>query len=359
MNGTADILFTCLRVALFEESLPPGTFVDISTEQWTDLYRLAARQGVLAIVYDVVAQLPKDQQPPRNLNIQWALSTEAIEKRYQQQLTVSAELARLFAEQNIQTVVLKGLAIGTYYPVPEHRECGDLDCFLGDNYERGNQICEAAGAQVERGYYKHSHITYHGVLIENHQFCLPVRGSRRVKELERHLETIAVGDTPQYIADTKLIIPTADFNALFLTSHALNHFLSEGIKVRHICDWALLLAKEQNNINWSDFYAWCDRLHMTRFANALTAIAVQNFGLKITNPSIVTSSEFADRILDDVLYKSEGLYNKGYSVWKSRIKLVQNKLSFLWKYHKIYQKSAVVETLRSTVAFIFEKNPKI
>jgi hypothetical protein len=359
VNIVTEILFVSLRAALFGEALSEETFAGMSAEQWEELYRLAARQGVLAIVYDVVSKLPQNLQPPRNLNIRWALGVEAIERRYNQQLAVSSELADLFAERGIRTLVLKGLAVSTYYPVPEHRECGDWDCFLGEGYELGNQICEQAGAEVERDYYKHSHITYRGLMVENHRFCLPVRGSRRVKELERHLEEIATGRMPQYIADTRLVIPTADFNALFLTAHALNHFLSEGIKLRHVCDWALFLHKEQDTINLADFYTWCDRLHLTRLANALTAIAVGHLGLKITNPAIVTSSEFADRVLDDVLYKNDRLSNYGNSVWQSRFILVRNKFSFAWKYHKIYQKSAVVEAFRAVSAFFFEKNPKI
>ncbi len=359
MNKTTEILFATLRTALFGQTLPDGLFDGLTAEQWTELYSLAAKQGVLAICYDVISALPKEQQPPRNLNIQWVLGVEAIENRYELQLKNSKVLAEFFAEQNIKTVVLKGLAISTYYPVSNHRECGDLDCFLGDDYEPGNQICEQIGAKVKRDYYKNSHITYRGLMIENHRFCLPIRGNRGFKSLERHLEKVAVSDNPQYVADTKLIIPTPDFNALFLTVHALNHFLPEGIKLRHILDWALLLKNEQNNINWKGFYVWCDRLHLTRFANVLTAISVKYFGLQITNPNITTESEFAERVLDDVLVKSNSLFNKGYSPWKSRIKNVGNKFAFAWKYHKIYQKSVVIETLRSALAYFFDKKPKL
>lgn len=340
---------------------------DVTPDQWQKLFQMAAQQGVLAIVYDVVAKLPKEQQPPRNIRLQWALSTEAIENRYEMQRKTSALLANLWAENGIQTIVMKGLAIGTYYPNPAHRECGDLDCFLtigvmpisSDGYELGNQICEQIGAKVERDYYKNSHIRCRGLMIENHQFFLPIRGSRKMKALERHLREVVMRGKTSFVPDTRLIIPSADFNALFLTMHGLNHFLSEGIKLRHILDWAMLLKAEQNNINWEEFYEWSDRMHMTRFANALTAISVKHFGLEITNPQIVTTSPYADLILEDTLFRSEGLYNKECSAWRKRILLVKNKLSFAWKYHKIAQKSVIVELMRSVFAFLFEKNPKL
>lgn len=366
MNKIFEILFSALRSALFGGEVEAEKFQNLTAEEWQQLFRMAAQQGVVAIVYDVVSRLPKEMQPPRSTNIQWALSVEAIENRYELQRKTSALLAKLWSEQGLQTIVMKGLAIGTYYPQPAHRECGDLDCFLvksgsttSDGYELGNRLCEQIGAKVERDYYKNSHIKYRGLMVENHRFYLPVRGGRKVKELERHLEKVALRGRTSMILDTKLIVPSPDFNALFLTMHALNHFISEGIKLRHILDWALLLKAEQDNINWQEFYEWSDKMHMTRFADALTAISVKYMGLEITNPAIHTTSPFADRILEDTLFKSDGLFNKGYSAWKSRFMQVRNKFSYTWKYHKIYQKSVILELIRSAFAFLFEKNPKL
>lgn len=366
MEKIRTLLFATLRSALFGARVDVEAYAALSAEEWQRLFRMSAKQGVLAIVYDVVSQLPKECQPPRQINLQWALSVEAIENRHELQRKTSAILAELWFESGLQTIVMKGLAAGTYYPKPHHRECGDLDCFLttgagagSDGYELGNQICEQIGAKVSRDYYKDASIRYRGLLVENHRFFLPIRGSRKMKALERHLETIAIGEGVRYVPDTKLIVPMPDFNALFLTMHGLNHFLSEGVKLRHILDWALLLKAEQNNINWREFYAWADKMHMTRFADALTAISVEYFGLEISNPDIHTASSYTYRVLEDTLFKSEGLFNKGYSAWQARWMLVKNKIAYGWKYHKIYQKSILLELIKNGFAFLFEKNPKL
>ena len=120
-----------------------------------------------------------------------------------------------------------------------------------------------------------------------------------------------------------------------------------------------MLKAEQNNINWKEFYQWADRMHMTRFADALTAISVEYFGLQITNPAIHTSSPYSERILRDTIENSDGIHNKGYSAWKSRFMQIKNKFSFAWKYHKIYQKSLLLELSKSVLAFLFEKRPKL
>ncbi len=366
MRKQYSTIHSVLRSALFGGEIDTEVFQNLSTEEWQQLFRMSAQQGVVAIVYDVVSNLPQEAQPPRGIKIQWALSTEAIENRHELQRKTSVLLAELWGEQGIQTIVMKGLAVGTYYPKPQHRECGDLDCFLvkdgsttSDGYEVANQICEQIGAKVSRDYYKDATIKYRGLLVENHRFYLPIRGGRKVKELERHLEKVALRGKTSFVPDTKLIVPSPDFNALFLTMHGLNHFLSEGIKLRHILDWALLLKAEQNNINWTEFYQWADKMHLTRFADALTAISVEHFGLEITNHAIHTTSAYAERVLDDTLFKSEGLFNKGYSAWMSRFVQVKNKLTSGWKYHKIYQKSIIGELIKNVFAFLFEKNPKL
>jgi hypothetical protein len=68
----------------------------------------------------------------------------------------SAEFARLMEEKGLHTLVLKGIAVSTYYPNPLHREFGDLDCYLFEGnpentiiwencYEKGNVAGETAG----------------------------------------------------------------------------------------------------------------------------------------------------------------------------------------------------------------------
>lgn len=366
-NRIPDILFSLLRAALFEEETDKKLFASLSEKEWRMLFRISKHQGILAIVYDVVSKLSKELQPPRNIKLQWALSVEGVENRYTIQRKTSAFLAELWAESGIQTIVMKGLAIGTYYPNPAHRECGDLDCFLTtgaipitcDGHEQGNQIAERLEAKVNRNDYKDTVIRYRGLMVENHSFFLPIRGSRKTKSLERHLRKVALRGKISYVSDTKLIVPSPDFNALFLSMHGLNHFISEGIRLRHILDWALLLKTEQNCIDWEEFYHWTDKMHLTRFVDALTTISVEHFGLQVTNSAIHTTSPYAERILHDTLYESEGLFNKDYSAWKSRFILVKNKFVFGWKYHKIYQKSILLELIKSIFAFIFERKPKL
>lgn len=344
-------------IALVGANISGSPITLVGEVDWQEIYTLAAAQGVLAMVLDAVALLPPKQQPSKELKMRWIASTMAIERRYNHQRSVSATLAERFAQRGISLYVLKGLALAGYYPRPEHRECGDLDCFLGAEYERGNQVAEELGAKVSRDYYKHSHIHLQKLLIENHQFCVGIRGSRKLKAFERHLESI-ISKGATNIEDTQLIKPSADFNVLFLTAHAMTHFLVEGIKLRHLCDWALFLKHEQHNINWDEFYYWSDKLGYTLFANTMTAMAVDALGVEITNPDICMDRRYAERIMKDI-FKSNNIFNKGYSPWRVRLMTIVGRVSSIWRFHRVYRKSLVGHLLRQAYGFIFEPRPRL
>lgn len=371
MNRTAEIL-----LALVQEAMGWANEHNWSEETlvWGDIFRLAQRQGVLAIVWSAIGtlanegKLTPEQMPDKVLKLQWALSAEKIKNRYNKQRLLAEKLADAFAEEGIDTYVLKGLAISGYYPIPEYRECGDLDCYLSTTkangefvcrYDDGNEIAAKIGAKVDIGFYKHSHINYKGLMVENHAFCTAIRGSRDRKALERHLQHLLATKPSEPIEGTHLLRPCADFNALFLTAHSFGHFITEGIKLRHILDWALLLNAEQNNIDWRSFYEWCDKMHYTKFVDALTAISTEYFGLNIENPLIHTQSDLRDKVLEDVMFGNRSIHNTNASKFKKRLMIIRNRLFGGWKYSELYEKSAVIDTTQMVLAFFFERKPRI
>lgn len=377
-NGKA--LLTLVRAAI-------GHNVDAGNAMtgaaWPEICKLAQRQGVIGIAWDGFEQLHKDgiihneDLPSKSIRLQWALNTEHIAKRYRKQEKIATELAESFARDNIATFVLKGLAISQYYPISEHRECGDLDCFLTKLdqshstimvndaglpiclYNEGNEIAKRIGAVVDVDFYKHSHINYKGLMIENHAFCTGIRGSKQRKAFERYIERLLASRSYSRIGNSALLSPSADFNALFLTAHSFQHFLTEGIKLRHVLDWALLIQAEQDNIDWKSFYEWCDKMHFSKFADALTAISIKYLGITITNGQVRLNSSLADRVLEDILYGDKSVHNSNASKHRKRMMIIRNRLSGGWKYSEVYERSALLDTLQLISAFFIERTPKL
>lgn len=357
METCADKLLALLRGGLHGCS-PEGEFTrPASAAEWETLCRMASAHGVLAIAYDGMMLLPPELRPPRPSLLRWACNTEAVELRYAFQKARAAELADRFAAEGIATYVLKGMAFGVCYPRPEHRPAGDLDCFLPGACDKGNRIAREAGAEVRDGYYKHAHIRYRGLVVENHRYCLSIRGSRETKELERLLEGLLPrAGKPACVPGTRLLIPSPLFNAVLLTRHALGHFLTEGITLRHLCDWACLLAAEQERIDADAFGHICDRFGLGTFARAMTALAAERLGTPLTTwPSAPDAP--ADLLLADILEGGRTVFAKKGGPWQKRTMLLRNMLAGRRRYRIFYGRSMFGESLCSVWGYLTDRNP--
>ena len=333
-NRSVETLSTLLRVAIGAEC---AERVNVEGVSWQAVYAMARKQGVLAVAFDGLSKIFEHNKEfakafPLSLKLQWINATCSIEQRYENSKAVCSELVDRWAEQNIKVLCLKGLAFSTYYPQPNHRECGDFDCYLYDDYDRGNVIAKQLGAKVDDEWYKHSEIIYRKAMIENHRFIVAVRNGKKTKKLHSLLDNIARTEERKPIFDTRIEMPSAMFNALFMNHHSLTHFLSEGIRLRHILDWALFLAKEQDNLDWERFYALCEEFDMRAFVDCSTAVAIKVFNIEITNPKIVVESPYTERVLDSILNDDDAVFSQSVGKWRTRLMLVRNLFASKWKY---------------------------
>ena len=348
-----NILYHILNCAVNGTELKEELLKNVTPEEWQEVYLMGKTQGVTGLLFDKVKTLPKEFAPPREVVMQWMSHTMSIERQTKVLFQKSAEFAELMSQEGMQTMVLKGLALIGYYPNPWHREYGDLDCYLcrvEDGrvvwcgcYEHGNRIAEERGIDVERGFYKHSQIKYKGLEVENHQFALPIKDGEEVRALERELRRcVATPECLTPIGQTQLYKPSADFTALFLTAHGLSHFLFESIKLRHVLDWAFFVKAEYKNVDWDNFWEWCERMKYTRFVLCLNYIC--SHYLKMEIPEALQRHDDAvpalsARILDDI-FGGYSLYTQNHSGLMHRMMIIKSYLKGLWKFHKVHQCNA-------------------
>lgn len=322
----------------------------LDEKEWLRIKDLSDKQGVSSIVMDGVSLLGSscgydllsqgvDKDWWKLFWLQWIGVTQLVEEKNSQQLAVMEEMTQKWAERNILTMVFKGQANGLMYPNPLHRTPGDIDCYLFGNYALGNKVARIIGAYVDEGWYKHSEINYKGELFENHQYFVHTREGKRSKQLQKELEKTLSGSAGKTMLGSNAITPPEQWNAMFLTYHACSHFLTEGLKLKQVLDWAMFLNKHQNEVDWTLFYDYCERFHLRRFSEALTAICVDHLGLRITNSKIVAKSEFAHRMLHSILEDDDYVYSRSASKWEEKKHLIRNLFNYRWKYEDIYQDS--------------------
>lgn len=354
-------LFALLRLGLNTSTVDKenlSDFIMLSADKWTILGDKALNQGVLGFVLDGIERLEDTPYgPTRELSkqqkLEWIGQVMQIEQGNRLQIEVMNDLAHKWIDEGCKVMVMKGQANGLLYPKPFHRSPGDIDCYLFDNYQFGNEVAKNAGAIVDEGWYKHSQISYKGELFENHLYFVHTREGRRSKRLQEELEQMLQVTEWRTFPESEVFLPPVQWNAMFLTYHACAHFLSEGLRLKQILDWAMFLKKEQNNVDWKSFYEYCDRYHFRRFADAMTAISVEYLGVRIENNDIKTESPYIEKILKSTLYDDDYIYNAGETIWKSRWHVIRSLFKYRWRYEEIYQESVLKQLWWYASGYLF------
>lgn len=340
MTEEIVILLALLRAGLY--GVPVTLERSLSAKQWEAVYDIAMKQGVAAVAGEGLPFVNQQALPPKEMLLQWIGQSLAQKQIFAQQRNEVESLCKLWHEAGVDCIELKGYSIGRYYYVPESRYSCDFDCFLSD-YEKGNQIVEATGVEVNRAFYKNSSFTWKDLYVENHQFCTPVRGNNAMKRLERTLRGLLEG-CEEY--------PGADFSALFLMEHAWAHFFEEALTLKQLCDWAVFRKACGGDVDWSLYEREAKACGFWHFSESMKRLA----DLLDGNRKEEELEEDDKRLLKDMLDGHSIKMNNG---WKTRMLLVKNYFAQSWKYRVFSNHSMPYTLCRTALSFVFDRNPKL
>ena len=333
----------------------------LQTSSFEQLYTLAKMQGLTAFVWNEVKNNLEQRNLdasslPKGIKLRWALAAENIVKQYHKRKELSFEFANEMASRGIQVYSLKGLSLSQYYPLPELRECGDFDCWMGKDFHRANSLATEIGADYDPYDYRHSLITYKGLSIENHRFFLVLRGNRRNKLLEEYLINIIASD--KQIDGSNIFLPSSQFQALFTILHMMHHFLYENITLRHMLDWKYLIEKERDNVDWKEFNTKCTEAGVDKFVAAINQICIEHFDLDINGIGLTAETKYANKIWNDTLYQT-ALHSSGIeNTWQQRYIKLKNVIQQRWKFNEVYDISMFSSLMQTANGIIFDRDVK-
>ena len=298
------MLLALLKSALHETPPDMELFKGVSADDWRLCARLAAKQGVLIVAWDAVVMLPAALQPPLAVKISWALAVEKYEKEYEHYCEVVLELSEMCERHGVLPVVLKGVGLSTYYPVPSHREGGDIDIFpvsAGDfcdsvfgASELVNRLMEEIGVEVDREHsLKHSNFYYKGIPVENHKSLLDVHIHETARKMEQSLECLLDAHRVELLPGRYIYVPSPEFNTIFVAFHAVQHY-GAGLSLHHLFDWACLLKK----YGFSIPTVVTDRF-LIRGLNAFAILCNEFLGTKVP---VKGEKKLARELMEEILH---------------------------------------------------------
>lgn len=349
-------LFHIVSSILNDREIDWARFRNFSKGDWEKLYLYSKRNGIVALVIDNLKGIPPEVAPSKGFSLKWISHALSIENQMKRREAVAVEFAEKLSERGIRVVVLKGLAFAELFPNPYHRESGDLDCYMLGDKELGDKITVGIGGKMEEAGYKHSHLYYKGLTIENHRFITNFNNTKLGKRNELVLQEF-ISDGHRPIGESKLLNPSADFNALFLIKHAQRHFIKDGIRLRHILDWAFFLKAECENVNWERVIPIMEECRSLNFAQAMSAICSEKLGFTINVDPLNLPSPLADAVLEDTVGEQPDIFHENFI---QKIGRFCRRIHRMWRFRSLADES-YARLLWNNLTFneYFNRNPKL
>lgn len=252
MKQYEEVFFSVLRTALWGHPLDiPEGFKD-----WGKVMKLAKTQALTGLVGDVMLTTPRilNSLPEQAVAVlqEIPLNNMAMHTTLNNTLILVVTTLR---EHGIEPVLLKGQGIASYYPVPQLRQCGDIDLYVGEeNYEKAYDVLLPLVSEIDDKEkiwgWMHFHAKVGSALLEIHheleyafkQSYKSLFRSRASSGLTENLVTIDFGGL-------KVKTPEHNFNTFYVFYHLWRHYAASGVGLRQICDWMFLLNARREDVN--------------------------------------------------------------------------------------------------------------
>ncbi len=280
------VLFQLLQQSMFPEKEERSALNKVETlsgEEWETLVETAYKHGVLSILYTELCE-------KQNLPEVWKKKTERVAKQTVLQqyhlLFISRYLVELLKEQGISVVVLKGVTVGSLYPVPELRKSGDVDLLLmnTEDLDRARKVLEQDGFSVDERQAALHHLcfsTAEGIEIELHTMLAePFDNEKTNVCLQGIVKEAGERMVKRNVMGLELPVLPEAYYPFELLMHMLQHFLRSGFGLKLLCDWVMFWHQEITEKEKEAYLVLTERTGTRGFSDMITQVCVEFLGLE-------------------------------------------------------------------------------
>ena len=341
-----EISLSLLRTALWGSTIDGDGRTD--RINWKAVGEFFAQQSLDGLLPDSIAALPAHLQPLTAVKMPLIARQLQVERMNR---TMNSELLAFTDELNrraIPYILLKGQGVASLYPNPEHRVCGDIDLYVPAAYlKEVHRGLMAFGAVREMESRHHVNYRANGVEWELHHKIFYFQKESR-NHLFMHYVDEMMTESPYYVpieGKQVRVMPPA-MNVLLLLSHIVDHFYCEGVGLRQLCDYALMLQHKRGEIEKEVLLERLEALSLTRAYRVFGYVCTHYLGMPSEALMLKPTREdmrLAHRVMADCLKGG----NFGRSESNGRQTLWQ-KMTFytrfmrrLWSYRQLHPSEAL------------------
>ena len=271
------LFFELLQVALGNRE---GISIAPSAKEWADIYKESEQQALTGILLHGIEKMSVEQRPPQALLFQWIGIGQMIEQRNKVMDLRCRELLAKLTEHGLHGSILKGQGIAQLYVdgLRQFRQSGDIDVYVDCGLKKAIAFAKAMGQQKVDWDYKHLHLNvWNDTEVEMHYRVEVLLNLRKNRRLQRWFK----GNEEQIFNNANtLTTPTTEFNVFYILLHIYRHFLYEGIGLRQIVDYYMVLRKvHDSQLMVQDYVKTVREFGMEKFAKGLMWVMQETLGM--------------------------------------------------------------------------------
>ena len=276
-NKGYELFFELLLVTTGARDSLSRTYTE---RDWEKALKIAFDQTVHGVMLSGLERLRANDtvtvvEIPRKVWLQWIAIVQMVEENSRKMTEAGKQVVKYFRDNGFACEILKGTAVGRYYPAQLRRTSGDVDIWVDGGRKRIYDFARKFDKDGNLYGVNYHHVHFHlieGVHIEVHiwpsYLSSPLRNYRLHRFCKLH--------HPMMESD----MPSLAFDRVFILLHGYQHFCGHGVGLRQVMDYFYVLRQGFTEDERRDSVKWIKTLGMERYARGLMWVLCKVFGLE-------------------------------------------------------------------------------
>lgn len=249
---------------------------------WSSLLEKAKKHVVLSLMYDIIMETDITEEQCKYVE----KHCRTIVSQNYHLLFLTKYLVGLFQQNNVEVLVLKGVATAEWYPVPELRKSGDVDLLVSKavDMEKVTAILKEAGfrsKEEQHANYHREFVSDEGMSVEVHTDFTEHFTSKQLNvAMERQVQGGLETMVREKALGVELPMLSRAYHGYELLLHMLHHFTTSGFGLKLLCDWVVCWRQVWTSEEKEVFRQLTNDSKTTGFAEAVTEVCVKYLGLE-------------------------------------------------------------------------------
>lgn len=242
---STQIFLETLKCSIWGKVPNECLYKNLSIEDWEKIFELSLNHTVDGHIASVILMLPEDRLPPKKILLKWMVRLQRVEEQNYVFKKVICQQAKIFEENGVNAILMKGQAFANYYFNPKLRVNGDIDWFFPTklDYLKANELMDRLGKEFNIQNIDNCHYFFEGIKIEHHFKIIELTNPFVQSSINKIVEGLSENYSQIDLFGQTVKIPNPMINILLVTTHILKHQVTFGIGLRQIVDSVMVYDK--------------------------------------------------------------------------------------------------------------------